>query len=108
MLTDLAFRLAERGVSVAGRYVTAALREPTAALPPYEVVNGVTIYRVSTAVRGRARLVGRALDYLSFHVAAGRALLKLLAVAMLSSRRQIRRSSRSSWRTRRVGVAPCS
>jgi colanic acid biosynthesis glycosyl transferase WcaI len=78
MLADLAFRLAERGVSVAVVTSRQLYENPRAALPPYEVAHGVTIYRVSTAVRGRARLVGRALDYLSFHVAAGRALLKLL------------------------------
>jgi colanic acid biosynthesis glycosyl transferase WcaI len=78
MLADLAFRLAERGVSVAVVTSPQLYENPRAALPPYEVANGVTIYRVSTAVRGRARLVGRALDYLSFHVAAGCALLKLL------------------------------
>jgi colanic acid biosynthesis glycosyl transferase WcaI len=78
MLADLAFRLAERGVSVAVVTSPQLYENPRAALPPYEVAHGVTIYRVSAAVRGRARLVGRALDYLSFHVAAGRALLKLL------------------------------
>jgi len=78
MLTDLAFRLAERGVSVAVVTSRQLYENPRAALPPYEVANGVTVYRVSTAVQGRARLVGRALDYLSFHVAAARALLKLL------------------------------
>lgn len=78
MLTDLAFRLAERGVPVAVVTSQQLYENPRAALPPCEVANGVTIYRVSTAERGRARLVGRALDYLSFHVAAGRALLKLL------------------------------
>jgi colanic acid biosynthesis glycosyl transferase WcaI len=78
MLTDLAFRLAERGVSVAVITSRQLYEDPRAALPPHEVANGVTVYRVSTAVQGRARLVGRALDYLSFHIAAGRALLKLL------------------------------
>jgi colanic acid biosynthesis glycosyl transferase WcaI len=78
MLADLAFRLAERGVSVAVVTSPQLYENPRAALAPYEVANGVIIYRVSTAVRGRARLVGRALDYLSFHVAAGYALLKLL------------------------------
>jgi glycosyltransferase involved in cell wall biosynthesis len=43
------------------------------------VVNGVTIYRVATATRGRSNLVGRALDYVSFHAAAGVELLKVLA-----------------------------
>jgi colanic acid biosynthesis glycosyl transferase WcaI len=78
MLTDLTFRLAERGLSVAVVTSRQLYENPLAALPSYEVANGVSIYRVSTAVRGRARLVGRALDYLSFHISAGLALLKLL------------------------------
>jgi glycosyltransferase involved in cell wall biosynthesis len=78
MLTDLAFRLAERGLSVAVVTSRQLYENPRAALPFYEVANGVSIYRVSTAVRGRARLVGRMLDYLSFHISAGLALLKLL------------------------------
>jgi colanic acid biosynthesis glycosyl transferase WcaI len=78
MLTDLTFRLAERGLSVAVVTSRQLYENPRAALPSYEVANGVSIYRVSTAVRGRARLVGRALDYLSFHVSAGLTLLKLL------------------------------
>jgi colanic acid biosynthesis glycosyl transferase WcaI len=78
MLTDLAFRLAERGLSVAVVTSRQLYENPRAALPSYEVANGVSIYRVSTAVRGRARLAGRALDYLSFHISAGLALLKLL------------------------------
>jgi colanic acid biosynthesis glycosyl transferase WcaI len=79
MLSDLAFRLAERGLSVAVVTSRQLYENPRAALPSHEVVGGVTIHRVSTAVRGRARLAGRALDYLSFHVAAGMVLLKLLA-----------------------------
>jgi colanic acid biosynthesis glycosyl transferase WcaI len=78
MLTDLAFRLAEKGLCVAVVTSRQLYENPRAALPPHEVANGVSIHRVSTAVRGRARLAGRALDYLSFHVAAGLALLKLL------------------------------
>ena len=78
MLTDLTFRLAERGLSVAVVTSRQLYENPRAGLPSYEVANGVSIYRVSTAVRGRARLVGRALDYLSFHISAGLALLKLL------------------------------
>jgi glycosyltransferase involved in cell wall biosynthesis len=78
MLTDLAFRLAENGLCVAVVTSRQLYENPRAALPAHEVANGVSIHRVSTAVRGRARLAGRALDYLSFHVAAGLALLKLL------------------------------
>ena len=78
MLTDLAFRLAEKGLSVAVVTSRQLYENPRAALPPHELANGVSIHRVATAVRGRARLAGRALDYLSFHVAAGLALVKLL------------------------------
>jgi colanic acid biosynthesis glycosyl transferase WcaI len=78
MLSDLAFRLAERGVSVAVVTSRQLYENPQAALPPREVINGVTVYRVPTATRGRSRLLGRALDYVSFHAAAGLELLKIL------------------------------
>jgi glycosyltransferase involved in cell wall biosynthesis len=79
MLSDLAFRLAERGVTVAVVTSRQLYEDPCAALPPHEVTNGVSIHRVATATRGRARLLGRALDYVSFHAAAGVELLKILA-----------------------------
>src|SRR5215472_13492939 len=69
MLSDLAFRLVERGVRVAVVTSRQLYEDPRAALPPQEVINGVSVYRVATANRGRARLVGRALDYASFHAA---------------------------------------
>ena len=79
MLSDLAFRLAERGVSVAVVTSRQLYENPRAALPALEVMNGVTVHRVSTATRGRSRLVGRALDYLSFHAAAGLELIRVLS-----------------------------
>jgi colanic acid biosynthesis glycosyl transferase WcaI len=79
MLSDLAFRLAEQGVSVAIVTSRQLYENPHAALPPREVINGVTVYRVATATRGRSRLLGRALDYVSFHAAAGVELLKILS-----------------------------
>lgn len=79
MLSDLAFRLAERGVSVAVVTSRQLYENPHAALAAREVVDGVSVHRVSTATRGRSRLLGRALDYASFHLAAGVELLKLLA-----------------------------
>ena len=79
MLSDLAFRLAQRGVSVAVVTSRQLYENPGAALPRDEVINAVTVFRVSTATRGRSRLLGRALDYVSFHAAAGLALLKMLA-----------------------------
>jgi len=71
MLSDLAFRLAAGGVRVTVVTSRQLYENPQAALPALEVVDGVTIHRVSTATRGRSKLLGRALDYLSFHVAAG-------------------------------------
>jgi len=79
MLSDLAFRLAESGVSVAVVTSRQLYENPLAALAPREVVKGVSVHRVATATRGRSRLIGRALDYLSFHVAAGMALLRELS-----------------------------
>jgi len=38
-------------------------------LPRQETVNGVAIYRVNTTAFGRGRLLGRAVDYLTFHLA---------------------------------------
>jgi colanic acid biosynthesis glycosyl transferase WcaI len=79
MLSDLAFRLAARGVSVAVVTSRQLYENPRAALPAREAINGVSVFRVPTATRGRSRLIGRALDYASFHAAAGIALLKILA-----------------------------
>jgi glycosyltransferase involved in cell wall biosynthesis len=78
MLSDLAFRLAERGVSVAVVTSRQLYEDPRAALPAREVINGVAVYRMAGATRGRSRLLGRALDYVSFHAAASLELLKIL------------------------------
>jgi colanic acid biosynthesis glycosyl transferase WcaI len=79
MLSDLAFRLVESGLPVSVVTSRQLYEDPTAALPARETLRGVTVHRVSTATRGRSRLAGRALDYASFHVAAGIELLRLLA-----------------------------
>ena len=79
MLSDLAFRLVQRGLRVAVVTSRQLYEDPHAALAPRETINGVTVYRVSTATRGRTRILGRALDYVSFHAAAGLVLLKILA-----------------------------
>lgn len=79
MLSDLAFRLVERGLPVSVVTSRQLYEDPRAALPPRESVRGVTVHRVSTATRGRSRLTGRALDYASFHVAAGIELLRILS-----------------------------
>lgn len=79
ILSDLAFRLAARGLSVSVLTSRQLYGDPRASLPPVENIRGVTVRRVLTATRGRSRLAGRALDYASFHVAAGLELLRLLS-----------------------------
>jgi colanic acid biosynthesis glycosyl transferase WcaI len=79
MLSDLAFRLAERGLSVSVVTSRQLYSDAKAALPKYESIRGVNVYRVATATHGRSRLTGRALDYASFHIAAGVELLRILS-----------------------------
>jgi colanic acid biosynthesis glycosyl transferase WcaI len=77
MLTDLAEALAHAGLDVCIVCSRQLYENPRAALPSTEVIHGVTVRRVGGARFGRERLVGRALDYLTFYVAAGAALLGL-------------------------------
>jgi len=71
MLSDLAFHLAGCGHAV--HVVTSGQRyeDPAAALPGAESVLGVEVHRVWTTRFGRDRLLGRAIDYLSFYLSAG-------------------------------------
>lgn len=75
LLADLAFDVAEGGHNV--KVITSRQRyeDSTARLPPREFVRGLEIIRVWTPRFGRARLLGRTLDYVGFYVAAGAALL---------------------------------
>jgi len=77
MLTDLATALAADGADV--HVITSRLRydDASAALPPRERLDGVSVHRVRTSAFGRARLPGRALDYLSFYVTASLRLCRL-------------------------------
>lgn len=77
LLSDLAFALAERGFRVA--VITSRLHydNAAAALPPRDCIRGVDVFRVWTSRRGRQRLTGRALDYLSFYLTAGWRLWRL-------------------------------
>jgi colanic acid biosynthesis glycosyl transferase WcaI len=77
-LTDLAVELVKRGMEV--RVVTSRLRYdgPGGPLPPRETLDGVSVYRVRTSAFGRSTLVGRAIDYASFYVAAAARLLAML------------------------------
>jgi glycosyltransferase involved in cell wall biosynthesis len=78
LLSDLAMHLAAAGMEVA--VVTSRLRYQDAA-PVYaarERVGGVQVLRVLTSRFGRFSLPGRALDYLTFYVAAGWTLLRVV------------------------------
>jgi glycosyltransferase involved in cell wall biosynthesis len=75
ILTDLAFHLAGLGTDV--RVVTSQQRydDPRADLPETESISGVKIHRISTTRFGRAALIGRGFDYLSFYNSACRSVL---------------------------------
>ncbi|MBX9745628.1 MAG: glycosyltransferase family 4 protein [Hyphomonadaceae bacterium] len=69
MLTDLAQHMARHGHEVT--IITSRLcYEGGARLPARETNEGVAIRRVATTAFGRAGLVGRIIDYLSFYLAA--------------------------------------
>jgi colanic acid biosynthesis glycosyl transferase WcaI len=78
MLSDLAFRLARRGVAVT--IVTSRQRyeNATARLPSHEVIGGVEVWRIATTTLGRRSLFGRAVDYATFHLSAALRLARVL------------------------------
>ena len=71
MLSDLAFFLAGVGYEVC--VVTSCQRydDAAAGLSLRERIDGVEVHRVRTTRFGRDKLVGRALDYATFYLAAG-------------------------------------
>lgn len=77
LLSDLAFHLARVGHSVQVITSRQSYNDPHADLPEWESVNGVSIHRVFTTRFGRAALVGRGFDYLSFYICVWRSILAL-------------------------------
>jgi colanic acid biosynthesis glycosyl transferase WcaI len=77
MLSDLAFALARDGEDVVVVASRQLYEHPDARLPTRDAIKGVTVRRAGTTRFGRAGLVGRALDYLSFHLTAGATLFRL-------------------------------
>src|SRR5437879_3062198 len=69
LLTDLAFHLADQGLKI--HVITSRQRygESQAGLSARELVGGVHVHRVWTSTFGRGKLLGRAMDYISFYVA---------------------------------------
>jgi len=78
ILSDLAFDLAGAGREV--RLVTSRqiYDDPKAALPQRETINGVDVHRVASTAFGRAALIGRAIDYVSFYRSVRRCLDELV------------------------------
>src|SRR5262249_36459882 len=77
MLSDLAFALAERGWAV--QIITSRRRydAPAERLAPRQLVRGVTVHRIWTSRFGRAKLLGRAIDYATFYLSAAWCLWRL-------------------------------
>lgn len=78
MLYDLTRRLARQGVKVTVICSRQLYEDPHKKLNALEVVEGVRVHRVNTTCFGRNRLLGRALDYLSFYVSATMKLLEVV------------------------------
>ena len=77
MLSDLAIALAKGGRTVAVIASRQRYDKPMDALPAREAIDGVAIYRVWTSRFGRASLIGRAVDYATFYLAAAWRLWRL-------------------------------
>jgi colanic acid biosynthesis glycosyl transferase WcaI len=74
ILSDLAFDLAGAGREVhlvASRQI---YDDPRAALPERETIDGVDVHRVASTGFGRAALIGRSIDYISFYRSVRRCL----------------------------------
>jgi glycosyltransferase involved in cell wall biosynthesis len=78
ILSDLAGSLAESGFDVWLVGSRQRYDDPAANLPRDDQAGPIRIRRVGGTRFGRARLFGRAIDYLSFYIAVGWALLGLL------------------------------
>lgn len=76
MLSDLAFALAREGEAVSVVASRQLYEDPAARLSSYEHVNGVRVHRCGSSRFGRVGLLGRAIDYLSFHLTAATTLAR--------------------------------
>lgn len=78
MLSDLSFALARSGHAIHVICSRQRYDDAHARLPGTEQLHGVHVHRVRAARFGRARLVGRTVDYLTFLMAASMKLLVVL------------------------------
>jgi glycosyltransferase involved in cell wall biosynthesis len=74
ILSDLAFDLAGAGREVHLVTSRQIYDDPKAALPERETINGVDVHRVASTGFGRAALIGRSVDYVSFYRSVSRCL----------------------------------
>lgn len=75
-LQGIAFELAARGHDVHVTTSRQLYQGPAATLARKEIIRGVTVHRLATSRLGRGNIVGRAIDYATFHLAAGFHLLR--------------------------------
>ena len=78
ILSDLAASLVDSGLAVTMVSSRQRYDDPEAQLAQHETWRGVEIRRIRTSRFGRARLLGRAIDYLTFYLALPFALWPLL------------------------------
>jgi colanic acid biosynthesis glycosyl transferase WcaI len=78
ILSDLAFDLAGAGREVHLVTSRQIYDDPKAALPERETINGVDVHRVASTGFGRAALIGRSIDYVSFYRSVRRCLNDLV------------------------------
>jgi len=70
LLSDLAFHLAANGMNVTVATSRQLYEDSSAVLPSREQVHGVVVIRLWSTRFGRASLVGRAFDYMTFYASA--------------------------------------
>ena len=78
MLSDLAFALAANGHEIAVITARIGYEAGTSELPSRETISGVAVERVWSSRFGRARLLGRVADYLTFYLSALVCLLRVV------------------------------
>jgi glycosyltransferase involved in cell wall biosynthesis len=79
LLSDLCFSLADKGHRIHVVTSRQLYENPNARLAAEEDVHGVKVHRVWTSQYGRQRLRLRAVDYLTFYLAAGWRLMNLVS-----------------------------
>ena len=77
ILSDLAFHLATQGQKIGVITSRGVYDDPRATLPTFEIVKGVAIHRVARSRFGRAKLLGRAVDYVGLYAAFAAAAVRL-------------------------------